>query len=101
MLRSLVGSEMCIRDSHAAVNREPLTPGHNSHNQTIEETLRSYTVDGAWAEFAEDKKGQLKAGLLADVVILSKNLFNIPAEEIINTNVELTMMDGQIVFEKN
>ena len=86
---------------HAAVKREPLKPRHNSHNQTIEETLRSYTVDGAWAEFAEDKKGQLKAGLLADVVILSKNLFNIPAEEIINTNVELTMMDGQIVFEKN
>ncbi len=86
---------------HAAVNREPLKPGHNSHNQTIEETLRSYTVDGAWAEFAEDKKGQLKAGLLADVVILSKNLFNIPAEEIINTEVQLTMMDGQIVFEKN
>ena len=86
---------------HAAVNRRPWKPGHDSHNQTLAEAIAGYTKDAAWAEFMEDKKGQIKVGMLADIVILSENLFEIPADEIVNTTVEMTIMDGRVVFEKN
>ncbi|MFK7800371.1 MAG: amidohydrolase [Anaerolineae bacterium] len=85
---------------HAAVNRQSWKPGHNSHNQTLTETIASYTKDAAWTEFMEEKKGQIKVGMLADIVILSQNLFEIPAEDIRNTKPIMTIMDGQIVFEK-
>ena len=85
---------------HAAVNRKPWKPGHNSHNQTLEETIASYTKDAAWVEFMEGKKGQLQVGQLADVIILSENIFNIPAEAIQHVTTQMTMMDGRIVYQK-
>ncbi len=86
---------------HAALNRKPWKPGHNSHNQTLEETLNSYTKDAAYTEFAEEKKGQLKAGMLADIAILSDNIFQVPADQILNMTVNLTIMDGKIVYSKD
>ncbi|MFT5196451.1 MAG: putative amidohydrolase YtcJ [Candidatus Promineifilaceae bacterium] len=85
---------------HAAVNRQPMKPGTNSHNQTLAEAIAGYTKDAAWTEFMEEEKGQIKVGMLADIVILSQNLFEIPAEEIINTKPTMTIMDGRIVFEE-
>ncbi|MEM8859605.1 MAG: amidohydrolase, partial [Chloroflexota bacterium] len=80
---------------HAAVNRKPWKPGHNSHNLTLEETIAGYTKDAAWVEFMEGKKGQLKVGQLADVIVLSENIFKIPAEDIQFTQVDMTIMYGR------
>ena len=67
---------------------------------TMDEALRAYTVGSAFAEFQEDVKGQLKTGMLADFIILSDNVFEIPPEKIWNVNVVMTVVDGRIVFEK-
>jgi predicted amidohydrolase YtcJ len=66
---------------------------------TVEETVRAYTVGSAYAEFQEDVKGQLKPGMLADIVILSDNIFTIPAEKIWDVTVIRTIVDGKTVFE--
>ncbi len=66
----------------------------------LEEALRGYTQNGAYAEFAEDLKGSLAQGKLADLVILSQNIFNIPAEKIIETRVKTTIVGGRIVFQR-
>ncbi len=66
----------------------------------LEEALRGYTINGAYAEFGEDLKGSLAEGKLADLVILSQNIFNIPAEKIIETRVKTTIVGGRIVFQR-
>lgn len=67
---------------------------------TIDEALRIFTVEGAYASFEEDIKGTLEVGKLADIVVLEKNLFDIEPEEIKDVKVDLTIMDGKIVYER-
>jgi len=68
---------------------------------TMDEAVRAYTVGSAFAEFQEDVKGQLKPGMLADIIILSDNVFEIPPEKIWNVTVMLTIVDGRTVFERS
>lgn len=64
---------------------------------TVEEALRAYTVGGAYASFDEARKGTLAAGKLADLVVIDRDLFNIPPEEIRNTRVLTTVVGGKVV----
>ncbi len=77
----------------------PWKPGHNPHTQTLEETIAAYTKDAAYAEFQEEKKGQLKVGLWADMVLLSTNIFNIPPEQLAEVEAVLTVCNGRVVYE--
>ena len=65
---------------------------------SLEQALRAYTTDGAYAEFAELSKGTIKEGFLADLVVLNRNIFRIPAEEIAEARVQTTVVGGRIVF---
>jgi len=67
---------------------------------TIEEAVRAYTVGSAYAEFAENSKGTITPGKLADLVILSQDIFRIDPVEIEKIKVRLTIMDGRIVYEE-
>ena len=68
--------------------------------QTLKDTLASYTLDNAWAEFAEDTRGRLKEGLDADIAVLSHDLTRWPAETITDVNAITAIMDGQITFQR-
>jgi predicted amidohydrolase YtcJ len=65
---------------------------------TREQALRSYTLDGAFAEFAEDFKGSIEVGKAADFTIFDKNFMEIPEEEILQTKVKMTVVGGKVVF---
>lgn len=67
---------------------------------TVEEALRAYTSAAAWAAFEEKEKGTLAAGRLADFVVLSRDILAIPAEEIVETQVDATVVGGRVVFER-
>jgi predicted amidohydrolase YtcJ len=67
---------------------------------TMEEAIYYYTVGSAYAQFMEDRKGMIKKGYLADIVILDKDLFNIPENEIMKTKVDYTITGGKVVFER-
>ena len=90
---------------YAAVTRRTLD-GKNSKGWipeqkiSVEETVRAYTVGSAYAEFQENVKGTITPGKLADLVILSKDIFKIDPKDIEKTMVVLTMMDGRVVYEK-
>ncbi|MFN2276780.1 MAG: amidohydrolase [Candidatus Promineifilaceae bacterium] len=84
----------------AAVNRRPWKAGHDSHNQTVAEAIDSYTRDAAYAEFQEDQKGRIKTGMLADLVLLTDNIFAVPPQEIADVRVAMTVMDGRVVYER-
>jgi len=65
---------------------------------TVEQALRCYTINNAYAGFHENKTGKLKAGMLADLVVLSDNLFTIPPEKIADVKVLRTIINGKEVF---
>jgi predicted amidohydrolase YtcJ len=64
---------------------------------TLEQMLAGYTINGAYQMGLEDQIGSLEAGKLADLVVLEKNLFEVPANELYRVKVLLTMMDGRVV----
>lgn len=65
---------------------------------SVEQALRAYTVEGAYASFDEDKKGAIRAGLLADMVLLDRDLTAIDAARIRDTSVLMTILGGKIVY---
>jgi predicted amidohydrolase YtcJ len=91
---------------YAAVTRRTLD-GKNSKGWvpeqkiSVEETVRAYTMGSAYAEFQENVKGSITLGKLADLVILSRDIFKIDPKEIEKVKVELTMVDGRVVYEQN
>lgn len=90
---------------YAAVTRRTLdgkNPGGWFPEQkvSLEDAIKGYTINGAYAEFAEREKGSLQEGKLADIVVLSENLFSIPPEKILETRVLMTLVGGQIVYQR-
>ena len=67
---------------------------------TVEEALKTYSLNSAYASFDEDKRGTIEAGKLADFTILSEDLFKIKPDEIRNVKVEMTIVDGKIVYSR-
>jgi predicted amidohydrolase YtcJ len=91
---------------YAAVTRSTLDEANPNgwipaEKITVEEALTAYTSTAAYASFEENIKGQLKPGLLADFVILNKNLTEIPAEEIRDTLVMRTVIGGKTVYQRD
>ena len=91
-----------LRGLYCAVarkTREGLPEGgwRPEHAVSVESALRHYTIDGARASFEEDVKGSLRAGKLADLVVLSEDLFAGPPEAILRARVVLTVMGGRVV----
>jgi predicted amidohydrolase YtcJ len=85
-----------LRSICAAVTRERFAPQHPDQAQTLMQALEGYTIDGAYAEFAEDRKGCLKAGFLADIVILDSDIESVPPEGIVAIKAVMTICDGRI-----
>jgi predicted amidohydrolase YtcJ len=83
---------------HNALNRHAWAEGLPNHRQDLAEALLSYTREAAYAEFQEHCKGQVKAGYAADLVLLSADLFAVPAAEINQVKPVLTMVDGRVVY---
>jgi predicted amidohydrolase YtcJ len=60
--------------------------------------LRAYTSSCAYAEFSEREKGTLEPGKLADIVVLSQDIFHIPPEDIPKTRVVYTIVGGRQIW---
>ena len=67
-------------------------------SMTRAEALRSYTRDAAWAGFEEELKGTLTPGKLADIVVLSHDILSMPAENLRDAKVDLTIVGGQVKY---
>ncbi|HEX8657685.1 MAG TPA: amidohydrolase [Hymenobacter sp.] len=66
---------------------------------TREQAVRAYTAGSAYAEFQEQEKGTLMPGKLADLAVLSQDIFTVPLPALPGTVSELTMVDGKVVYE--
>ena len=65
---------------------------------TLPEAVEAYTIGSAFAEFQEHEKGSITPGELADMVILSDNIFDLKPKAIQNTKVETTIVGGKVVY---
>ena len=88
---------------YAAVTRRTLDD-RNPHGWvpeekiSVEEAMKSYTINNAYASFDESKKGSLETGKLADVVVLDRDIFAIPPFQIPRASVLYTIVGGKIVY---
>lgn len=65
---------------------------------SVEEAVYAYTMGAAYASGEENLKGSIEVGKVADLVVLSRDVFSIPPEEILQTRVEVTLFDGRVVW---
>lgn len=87
---------------HLAVNRVTQSGQAISQNQkiSIEQALRMFTYHGAYACFEEKQKGSIEVGKAADLVVLSESLLDCKPDQIKDIQVEMTLIDGKIVYQK-
>jgi predicted amidohydrolase YtcJ len=91
---------------YAAVTRATLDGKHPrgwfpEERVTIEEALRAYTVGSAFAAFEEKEKGTISPGKLADLVVLSHDIFSVAPEKIKDAHAVMTIVGGRIVYQRN
>ena len=67
---------------------------------TVAQAVHAYTMGSAFAEHQEKVKGSIEPGKFADLVVLSDDIFVIPPEAIEKTKVEMTIFDGQVIYER-
>lgn len=90
---------------HSAVTRQTID-GKNpnglipSECVTVHEAVKAYTIDAARAAGEEDQLGSIEVGKLADLVVLDQDIFSIPVNDILKTNIITTIVGGKIVYEK-
>jgi len=94
-----------IPSFYASVSRKTLQGlpegGYEAEQKmTREQALKSYTLDGAYAEFEEDFKGSIEVGKAADLTVYDKDIMEIPENDILNAKVEMTIVGGKIVYKK-
>ncbi len=93
-----------IPSFYASVTRktlEGLPEGGYEGDQkmTRAEALKSYTLDGAYAEFEEDFKGSIEIGKAADFTVFDKDIMTVPEDEILDAEVKMTVVAGKVVYK--
>jgi len=88
---------------HAAVTRQTLDGKHPDgwipeQRITVQEALRAHTIDAAYASFEDAEKGSIARGKLADFVLLDRDITRVPAAELAETRVMMTVVGGRVVF---
>ena len=74
---------------------------HPAERISREQALRLWTLNAAYLSFDEQRKGSIEPGKLADLVVLSKDLFLCPEDEIRGIEAEATMVDGKFIYSRN
>ena len=85
----------------ASILRITLTNKRVSPEQamTIDEAMYAHTMGGAYADFAENRKGSLEPGKFADLAVWSDNPYSVKPADIINLTIDLTMVGGKVVYQ--
>lgn len=89
---------------YAAVTRQdregrPVDGWHPDQRMSLDEALRAFTAEPAYAAFEEGRLGVLRPGLRADVTVFDRDLFNAPPAAILESKIRCTVIDGEVVYE--
>jgi predicted amidohydrolase YtcJ len=91
---------------YAAITRQdekgyPEGGWHSDQRLSLDETLRAFTAESAYAAFEENRLGVLKPGMRADVIIVDRDLDRVPPIGVLKAKVLATMIDGEVVYEQS
>jgi len=91
---------------YAAATRRPIDGSHPEgwvpeQKISVRDAVRAYTVGSAYASFQDHRKGSLESAKLADMVVLSRDIFAIDPEEIAETKTDMTVLGGEIVYQRD
>lgn len=67
----------------------------------VEDAVKCYTINSAYAAFEENIKGSIESGKLADLIVLNENIFKIPVERIKDVKIDITIFNGEIIYKRN
>jgi predicted amidohydrolase YtcJ len=92
-----------IAGIYAAVTRRTLDGKHPDgwvpeQKITVDEALRCYTIENAYEVFAEHERGMLRPGMLADLVLLDRDLFEMAPEALDSASVRATIVGGNVMY---
>jgi predicted amidohydrolase YtcJ len=73
---------------------------HADERLELKPAIDAFTSTAAWASFDEQRKGSITAGMLADLIVLSDDIFAMPAGTLASTSVRVTVFDGKVVFQR-
>ena len=82
--------------SRASASKKPVSP---EQAMTIDEALYAHTMGGAYADFAENKKGSLEPGKFADLAVWHDNPYTVATADILKLTIDLTMVGGKVVHQ--
>lgn len=99
-LNPLLGLHAAIADRPRA-DTAAATTAARVRRMDLPQAVEAYTAAGAYASFDEQRKGAVTAGMLADLVVLSNDIFSIPAERLRTTTVAVTIFDGKVVYRRD
>lgn len=88
-----------MRSVHAAMTRKPWREDHPDNSVTLQQALKYYTHGGAYAGFDEDRLGSLKPGMLADIVVMDRDLEALAPEEVGAAHAAVTICDGTVIWQ--
>jgi hypothetical protein len=86
--------------SRKTLKEEPEGGYEPKEKMTRQQALRSYTLDAAFGEFEEDIKGSIEVGKLADFTVFDQDIMTIDEDDILDTHVYMTVVNGQVVYQK-
>lgn len=91
---------------YAALTREDENgnpPGgwHPDQKMSLDETLRAFTAGAAYAAFAEDRLGAIKLDYRADLTVVDRDIFKVSPQEVLKSEVLMTIVDGEVLFENS
>lgn len=90
---------------HVAVNQTtpegtPEDGWHPEERLQLKPAIDAYTSAAAWASFDDQRKGSISPGMLADIVVLSDDIFAAPAEKLASVSIAVTIFDGKVVYRR-
>jgi len=92
---------LCCAVTRRDLSRFPAGGFYPQERVDVATAIDSYTQGSAFAEFKENVKGRLQPGQYADLILLERDIFTAAPEEISGIKVEMTMMNGKIVYERD
>ena len=67
----------------------------------MRQAIDGYTRNAAWASYDEDRKGSLEPDMLADIVVLSNDIFSLAPSRLAETEVAVTIFNGKVVYQRS
>ncbi len=86
---------------HGLVNRTTKAGKPIGRSQRISEmeVLKLYTINAAYQQLDEDTLGSFEVGKIADIVVLGEDTLTVPTQKIINTPIDMPLIDGKVVYD--